>query len=149
MTDPYKFFTERSYEDANGCWIWTRRIAKNGYGRMQRVGVPTCLAHRAAYLMFYGDIPEGMTVDHTCFQIACVNPEHFRLLTRSKNAQNQLKSKATHCKYGHAFTPENTYKRPNGSGRDCKTCRTSRTIKAQRVRRRAAKQNMALLTQTG
>lgn len=32
----------------------------------------------------------------------------------------------THCSEGHEFTPENTYDRPDGGGRQCRTCNARR-----------------------
>lgn len=58
------------------------------YGRinMQHRGVNYQYAHRASYILFKGDIPEGMTVDHICHNTLCVNPAHLQLLSRSENA---------------------------------------------------------------
>lgn len=70
------------------CHIWQRCVQANGYGR-------TCLqgrvmyAHRAAWIVANGPIPEGRVIDHECFQPACVNPEHLRLATRAENAQHR------------------------------------------------------------
>jgi len=45
------------------------------------------LAHRAAWTAVYGQIPEGMTIDHLCKNRRCVNVEHLRLLTNYENAR--------------------------------------------------------------
>lgn len=46
-----------------GCWLWTGSRDSQGYGKFRLNGnaVP---AHRAAYAIYIGDIPEGMTVHH-------------------------------------------------------------------------------------
>ena len=115
-----------------GCWDWLARKATNGYGHIsihhEKVG-----AHRAAYETFVGPIPDGLTVDHLCFNRACINPEHMRLLTASDNARNQRLSFATHCAKGHEFTPENTAWWRNGRRdgsrprRRCRACRKGRS----------------------
>nr|WP_275792666.1 HNH endonuclease signature motif containing protein [Prescottella equi] len=82
------------------------------------------LAHRCAYESFVGPIPDGMTVDHTCFKPACINPDHLRILSLSSNAAAQRSALTTHCIHGHEFTPENTYIKPgfrNGK-RQCRIC---------------------------
>jgi len=49
----------------DGCWEWTGARDRKGYGRF-RVGRRMHPAHRVAYELFKGPIPEGLTVDHTC-----------------------------------------------------------------------------------
>ena len=41
-----------------------------------------------AYQWAHGPIPEGMVIDHTCHNKACVNPDHLRLATIKQNAEN-------------------------------------------------------------
>ena len=74
---------------ANGCHISTYATGNHGYAQIgwtvdHKTNV--VLAHRAAWEAAHGPIPDGMTVDHTCFERRCVNPEHLRLLTHAQNA---------------------------------------------------------------
>jgi hypothetical protein len=109
------------------CWPWIGGIERKGYGikvyhngRQRR---PHCVAIELATGQ---PIPKGMVVDHVCRNRRCVNPEHLRVVSRRVNAlENSLsplamKSRQTHCKHGHAFTPENTHIH-NGK-RSCKAC---------------------------
>jgi hypothetical protein len=82
-------------------------------------------AHRLSYEMAYGSIPPGITVDHKCFEPACVNPTHLRLLSYDDNRRNQRSACRTHCQRGHEYTPENTYKH-SGGGRQCRQCTRDR-----------------------
>lgn len=74
------------------CWLWTAKITRDGYGcfaitnngKTQYRG-----AHRVAYEMSFGSIPDGMDIDHICFNRRCVRPEHLRLASRSQNLQNR------------------------------------------------------------
>ena len=77
--------------DGSGCWISTYSVASHGYaqigwkqgGRAQMV-----TAHRAAWVHHAGQqIPEGMTIDHTCKTKPCVNPAHLRMLSNFENAR--------------------------------------------------------------
>lgn len=69
------------------CIVWTGVLNRGGYGRLQ-VNGRMVLAHRYAYEREHGPISEGAEVDHTCWNRACVNPEHLRLATRSQNGAN-------------------------------------------------------------
>jgi hypothetical protein len=77
----------------NGCWIW---LGKRGGGRNGEYGHinlrvdgqhKTLKAHRVAYIVFKGPIPAGMTVDHTCSNPLCINPDHLALETNQRNTQ--------------------------------------------------------------
>lgn len=109
-----------------GCWEFQGvRIAK-GYGKFYYQG-QLRNAHRVAYELFKGQIPEGMQVDHfACDNPPCCNPDHLRLVTARENllrsdGRAAINAAKTHCAYGHEFTPENTYVRANG-GRTCRAC---------------------------
>lgn len=70
------------------CWVWTGYIGTKGYGQfhiMLNGRKAKRDAHRVSFAIFHGEIPEGMTVDHTCRNTRCVNPAHLRLLTHAEN----------------------------------------------------------------
>lgn len=70
------------------CWIWTGACTADGYGRFWHGGA-VVKAHRLSYAWTHGEIPEGMQVDHRCFQRNCVRPDHLRLVTHAQNGQNR------------------------------------------------------------
>lgn len=77
-----------SDRDVNGCLVWNRYIDPTGYGRL-RVNGRTMKAHRAAWEVKNGPIPDGMQIDHMCHNRACVNVGHLRLATQSENLWNR------------------------------------------------------------
>lgn len=113
-----------------GCWEWKGAKAGKGYGAIRVEAKRNAPAHRVAYELIEGPIPEGLQLDHLCRNHACVNPAHLEPVT---NRENQLRSPVsrtaqnaskTHCKNGHEFTPENTRMRTGAEkgGRACIAC---------------------------
>ena len=74
-------------ERGDSCWLWTAAIGGHGYGEF-KVNGQTVTAHRFAYEMAKGPVPEGLDVDHICRNKHCVNPDHLRASTRKQNMEN-------------------------------------------------------------
>ena len=72
-----------------GCWIWHGARSKSGYGNIGRCG-KTMAAHRVAYRIWNGDIPDGMCVIHVCDDRACCNPAHLYLGTQKENIRDMF-----------------------------------------------------------
>jgi hypothetical protein len=103
------------------CLLWTGAKNESGYGRFGQF-----YAHRVAYVLAYGEIPAGMTVDHVCRRRNCVRAEHLELVTqganllRSPNSISSRNLKKTACPKGH---PYSTFERKDGRlHRRCDTC---------------------------
>lgn len=110
----------------NTCWLWNAVLDKRGYGLFNPSG-HRVFAHRFAYELLVGTIPDGLEPDHLCRIPACVRPEHIELVTHRENvlrgiAVTSLNAKKTHCPQGHKYDMLNTYRRPIGGGRACKEC---------------------------
>jgi hypothetical protein len=72
----------------NGCWNWSACKMSEGYGAINLGNDEIGYAHRVMWEMWNGDaIPEGMEVDHLCFNKGCVNPDHLEVVTPSVNSQ--------------------------------------------------------------
>jgi hypothetical protein len=74
-----------------GCREWT--AANNGrYGiiRSSDAPYPWLFAHRVAYELHFGKIPEGLHVMHKCDNPLCVNWEHLDVGTRQDNTRDMV-----------------------------------------------------------
>src|SRR4051812_41628217 len=58
------------------CWEWTA-FKLRGYGQFSPWKGLLCRAHRYAYELLVGPIPEGHELDHLCRNRGCVNPAHL------------------------------------------------------------------------
>lgn len=129
------------------CWIWSAGRHDNGYGMFWLDGT-TRLAHRVAYELLIGPIPDDLQLDHLrdlCGNKACVKvaadetgPAHLEPATPRENTlrgdgPSALNAVKTQCPVGHPYDDENTYR--SGGKRACKECRREAT---RRWRARAA-----------
>lgn len=120
------------------CWNWLGATSdkRGGYGRVWRPRSRRhAYAHRVAYELEVGPIPDGLVIDHLCRNRTCVNPAHMEPVTFQENINRGIASPIkTHCIRGHEFTPENTRQTPSK-----RTCRACVAEASRRHRRRMGK----------
>lgn len=96
---------------SSGCWVWQRSVMNSGYGRIYTGFDRDMGAHRAAYLVWKGEIAAGMVVMHTCDNRLCINPDHLTLGTKADNSRDMVSKgrnvspgwKKTACPRGHSY----------------------------------------------
>lgn len=82
-------YFERRSKRQGECWYWHPRDGKESYGQL-RIDGKNWLAHRASWMIHFGEIPEGMMVCHKCDTPRCVNPNHLFLGTTKDNINDAL-----------------------------------------------------------
>jgi hypothetical protein len=123
----------------NGCWLWTERVNRAGYGVVRPHGT-TLQAHRVMYEAHVGPVPDGQQLDHLCHTLdascaggrqcphrRCVNPAHLEPVTPTENvyrsnAPAAINARKTHCNRGHELVGDNLHVDSRGRRR-CRECR--------------------------
>ena len=89
MKEPKRFWSKIDVGDPDECWEWQAHKSEAGYGGFW-INYRTWLAHRVAWVLTYGPIPEGLCVCHHCDNPGCCNPYHLFLGTHAGNTMNAV-----------------------------------------------------------
>jgi hypothetical protein len=81
----------------DGCWEWQGWRSELGYGRVwgdvdDGGGRRMLAAHRAAYELHVGPIPDGYQIHHKCENPSCVRPGHLEALTPLEHSRRHPKA---------------------------------------------------------
>jgi hypothetical protein len=86
-------------ESIEDCKIWTGLVLNNGYGQIWFNG-RMISTHRAAYMLYKGDIPQGQMIRHTCDTKVCCEPSHIILGTHADNMKDMVERNRSHKRPG-------------------------------------------------
>jgi hypothetical protein len=141
-TLPERFW--RSVHKTETCWVWSGANNGRGYGKFWISKGRSAYAHRVAYEHLVGPIPDGLTIDHLCFNTRCIRPDHLEPVTLAENVR-RAQARVTECPQGHPYSPANTYVCPRGKRR-CRQCARDRDREPHRLSssRRARRQSKAV-----
>jgi hypothetical protein len=70
------------------CWPWMEYRGHFGHGRV-KFGGKTYPAHKIAWMLTHGPVPDGICVLHRCDNPACCNPDHLFLGTKGDNNRDR------------------------------------------------------------
>ena len=109
LEERFWFFVAKD-EQANTCWLWQGEVTYHGYGRLS-LHRKHIQAHRLAWQIAHGPIPDGLFVLHKCDVPLCVRndtPGHLWLGTQADNMQDKVakgrQAKGDNC--GFRLHPE-------------------------------------------
>lgn len=105
--DIVRFWSKVDRRSDYDCWLWTGYIRPNGYGYFRLISGNT-YAHRIAYIITHGDIPNKGVIMHSCDNPRCVNPKHLTAGTQYENIHDMISK-------GRGPVGDNHYMRRNPS----------------------------------
>lgn len=147
-----RFWAKVDKREPDECWPWVGRLEADGYARFEAGGM-RCPAHRVAYELTIGPIPEALTIDHTCHNAdmscaggstcahrRCCNPAHLEAVSLKINTLrgrgvSALNAAKTHCPRDHPLSGDNLRLNPDGH-RVCRTCQATASAEQYRKRKR-------------
>lgn len=112
---------------ATGCIEWTGALTRAGYGQIRVSSGKRVGAHRVAYGLAKGPIPDGLELDHLCRVRHCINANHLEPVTRRENQRRgvspaAMNARKASCLRGHPLEGENLILSKDGERRTCRKC---------------------------
>ena len=124
MTAKERLISKICHDPVTQCWNFTGALNR-GYGQLTLKPRTSTRAHRLAYELYVGPIPENHQLHHICENKRCCNPHHLIAVTDAEHRRVDRMSmlNKTHCKRGHPLSGDNLSAPRLESGRRfCKQC---------------------------
>lgn len=77
-------------QKTDGCWLWTGNRTPDGYGRFSQGKYDYEYAHRVAWRLTFGPIPNGKKICHRCDVYPCTRPDHLFAGTQLDNMRDKI-----------------------------------------------------------
>ena len=111
------------------CWEWTAATS-HGYGVFV-IERKNLRAHRVAYELMIGPIPQGLVLDHLCHNRGCVNPYHLDPVPLEVNSGRSLAGEINRarilaqqfCVRGHDLNDPTVARVTSDGYRQCRECK--------------------------
>ena len=97
-----KTFDKYVIRNGEYCWKWKGCITPGGYSAIN-VYRKKEQAHRVSWMIYKGEIPDGMFVCHRCSNRECTNPEHLFIGTHQDNMKDMLNKGRKFIKSGSKY----------------------------------------------
>lgn len=108
---PRERFEAKRVIEPNGCWRWSTR---RRFGHQEFFfNNKSHRDYKASWLIYRGEIPEGMRVLHNCNNLYCVNPNHLYLGPGKRNGRHvkwTLKSYKTEFESCYVIEPSGCWR---------------------------------------
>lgn len=89
-SDACRFWDKVQKLGPDECWNWTAGKSNQGYGHF-KYKKHLINAHRFAWSLTHGPVPDNLDVLHTCDNESCCNPSHLFLGSQSDNMIDMVK----------------------------------------------------------
>jgi hypothetical protein len=96
MTLEERFWSHVKKGGPDECWECSGSPGPGGYGRIT-IGRKNIAAHRMAYQLAVGPIPDRLYILHSCDNRRCCNPAHLHPGTHRENAREAVDRLGMNC----------------------------------------------------
>lgn len=87
-----RFWAKVDIQGPDGCWLWLATKTSGGYGVFRVNTNKRTTAHRFAYELTFGQIPDDTHIMHLCHVVSCCNPKHLVVGTPQENVLHKITS---------------------------------------------------------